>query len=105
MYSESVEPLSINRKPNTTQNEHVNAICCRPEVGSDVISGGNVKNIERCAMLHSMLKLLALVLSEIKKNNFVTAAETAVDIDDSIKRKRIRVLLYNKRKNSNNLAF
>ena len=29
-----------------TQNEHVYAIYCRPEVDGDVISGGNVKTIE-----------------------------------------------------------
>ena len=45
------------------------------------------------------MKLPALVISEIyKKNNFVTAAEAVeaaveADIDDSIKRKRISVLL------------
>ena len=46
-------------------------------------------------MLYYILKLLALVVSEIfKKNHFVTA-EAAADIDDSIKRKRIRVSLKN----------
>ena len=29
-----------------TQNEHVYAICHRPEVAGDVISGENVKTIE-----------------------------------------------------------
>ena len=41
-----------------------------------------------------MLKLLALVVSEILINHFVTAA--AADIDDSIKRKRYRVSLKNR---------
>ena len=38
-FSESVELLSRNRDPNITQNEHVYAICYRPEVASDVIFG------------------------------------------------------------------
>ena len=29
-----------------TQNEHVYAICCRPEVAGDVISGANAKTID-----------------------------------------------------------
>ena len=36
-------PLSRNRDPNLSQNEHVHAICCRPEAYGDVISGKNVK--------------------------------------------------------------
>ena len=35
---ELLEPLSRNRDPNLTQNEHVYAICCRVEVAGDVIS-------------------------------------------------------------------
>ena len=35
-----------------TQNEHVYAICCRPEVADDVISGENVKTIEGYDMLN-----------------------------------------------------
>ena len=35
-------------------------------------------------------------ISDILKNHFVTAAEAAADIDDGIKRKRIRVLLNEK---------
>ena len=35
-----------------TQNEHVYAICCQPEVGDDVISGKNVKTIECYAVLN-----------------------------------------------------
>ena len=37
--SESVEPSSRNCDPNMTQNLHVYAICCQPEVDNDVISG------------------------------------------------------------------
>ena len=41
-FSKSVdEPLSQNRDPNMTQNEHVYAICCGLEVDNDVISGRN----------------------------------------------------------------
>ena len=43
---------SRNRHQNMTQNEHVYAICHRPEVGGDVISGGNVKTIEGYAALN-----------------------------------------------------
>ena len=49
---ESAEPLSRNRDTNLTQNEYVYAICCRPEVAGDVISGGNVKIIEGYAALN-----------------------------------------------------
>ena len=45
-FSQSVEPLLRNRDPNMTQNEHVYAICCRPEEGDDVISGQNGKTID-----------------------------------------------------------
>ena len=56
-----------------TQNLHVCTICFRLEVAYDVISGQHIKT---------------------QKNHFVTAeAEAASDIDDSIKRKRIRVSL------------
>ena len=51
-FSESVEPLSRNRDPNMTQNEHVYAICCRPEVSGDVISSENVETIEGYDLLN-----------------------------------------------------
>ena len=35
-----------------TQNEHVYAICCRPEVAGDVISSENVKTVEGYVMLN-----------------------------------------------------
>ena len=35
-----------------TQNEHIHAIWCRPEVGGDVISGENVKIIYGNAVLN-----------------------------------------------------
>ena len=50
--SESVEPLSRNLDANVTQNEYVYAICCRPKVAGDVISGRNVTTIEGYALLH-----------------------------------------------------
>ena len=34
------------------RNEHVDAIFCRPEVVGDVISGGNVKPIEKYVVLN-----------------------------------------------------
>ena len=52
LLSELVEPLSINRDPNITQIEHVIAICCRPEVGGDVVSGESVKTVEGYAVLN-----------------------------------------------------
>ena len=35
-----------------TQNEHVSAICCRPEVAGDDVSGGDVKTNEGYAVLN-----------------------------------------------------
>ena len=51
--SESVEPLLRNRDPNMRQEEHVYAICCRPKVAYDVISGRNVKTIEGYVLLNA----------------------------------------------------
>ena len=49
-----------------------------------------LKNIEGYAMFK--FEVVALVVSEILKNHFVTAgAAAAADIDDSIKRKPIRL--------------
>ena len=67
-----------------------NATCCRPEVAGDVISGKNVKTIECYDVLNFEVASF-ISFRDIKKNHFVTAAEA--DIDDSIKRKRIRVSL------------
>ena len=50
--SKTVEALSRNHRLNITQNEHVYAIWCRPEVAGDVISGANVKTIEGSAVLN-----------------------------------------------------
>ena len=35
-----------------TQNEHVYAICCRPEVGGDIISSEKLKTFEGYAVLN-----------------------------------------------------
>ena len=51
-HAESVVPISRNRDLNMTQNQYVYAICCRPEVAGDHISGENVKTIEGYAMLN-----------------------------------------------------
>ena len=71
-----------------TQNEYVYAICCRPEVAGDIISGESVKTIEGYAALNfevASFKLwlpvqflhariahvtIALVVSEILKKVF-----------------------------------
>ena len=42
----SVVLLSRNRNPNTTQNEDVYAISCRPQVPGAVTSGQNVNTAE-----------------------------------------------------------
>ena len=70
----------------------MHAICCRPEVASDVISGRSVKTIERYAVLNREVASFNS-FRDISQNHFVTAADTATeaDIDESIKRKRIRV--------------
>ena len=66
------------------QHEHVYAICCR---AGYVISGENVKTIEGYGVLN--FEVASFIVSEIfKKIHFVT-----VDIDDNVKRKRVRVSL------------
>ena len=50
-----------------TQNEHVYAICCRPEVAGDVISGENVKTIEGYGVLNSEIASFSN-FGDIKKN-------------------------------------
>ena len=35
-----------------TQNEHVYAICCRPEIADDFVSGENVMTIDGYAVLN-----------------------------------------------------
>ena len=72
-----------------TQNEHVYAICYRPAVDDDVISGENVKTIEGYTVLNFEVASFS-TFRDIKKNHFVTAQ---AEIDDSIKRKRIRISL------------
>ena len=50
-----------------TQNEHVYAICCRPEVAGDVISSENVKTIEGYAVLNFEVAS-SYSFRDIKKN-------------------------------------
>ena len=47
-----------------TQNEHVYAICCRPEAAGDVISGGNVKTVEG----YGVLNFEAVSFSSFREN-------------------------------------
>ena len=75
-----------------TQNEHVYAICCRPEVAGDVISGENVWTIEGYAVLNFEVAIFC-TFWDIKKN--ILWRRRGSDIDDSIKWKRIRVSLKN----------
>ena len=63
-FSESVEPLSRHGDPNLTQNEHIYAICCRPEIAGDNIYGANFKIIEGYAVLN----LEALSFSSFREN-------------------------------------
>ena len=76
-----------------TQNEHLHAICCRPEVASDVISCENAKTVEGYALLYFAVASSSS-FGDIQRNHFVTA-ESEADINDSIKRKRIRISLKN----------
>ena len=66
----------------------VYAICYRPEVAGDVISGETVKTIDGYAVLNFEVASFS-GFPDIKK--IVTSA--AADIDDSIKQNRIRVSL------------
>ena len=75
-----------------TRNEHVYAICCRPEEADDIISGENVKTVKGYVVLNFEFASFSS-FRDIKQNHFVTAA--AADIDDSIKRRCIRVSLKN----------
>ena len=71
-FSKSAKPLSRNRDPNMTKNEHVYAICSRQNIAGGVISGRNVKTIEGYGELKFEVAI-ALVVSEIfQKDNFVT---------------------------------
>ena len=62
-----------------TPNLYVCTIRCRPEVVHDVISGRNVKTIDGYQVVN--LTSLALIVSEILKNHFVTTTEAAADTD------------------------
>ena len=78
-----------------TQNLHVCVFYYLPEAVYEVISGRNVKTIEGY-LLVKFEGARSNNLRDIKKNHFVTAdAAAEANVDDSIKRKRIRVLLKN----------
>ena len=62
---------------NMTQNEDVYAICCRPEVAGDVISGENVRTIEGYAVLN------------FEVASFSSFMEAETDINNSIGQKQI----------------
>ena len=64
-FIESVEPLSRNRHQNMTQNEHVYAIWCRPEVAGDVIYGEKCKE---CRGLYALLHFEAATISTFTEN-------------------------------------
>ena len=66
-------------------------MCCRPEVDCDVIFGRNEKTIVGYVVANFEVAI-SYSFRDIKKNHLVTA-EAAADIDDNIKRKRIRVSL------------
>ena len=63
-----------------TQNAHVYAICCRPEVGGGVISGENIKTAEGYAALNVEVASSSSFRDIHPK--FVTAAAEA-HIDDT----------------------
>ena len=48
-----------------TQNEHVYAMCCRPEVAGDVIPGESVKTSEGYALLNFEA---ASIISSFREN-------------------------------------
>ena len=52
-----------------TQNEHIYAICCRPEVVGDIISCENVKIIKGYAVLNSEVAGFTN-FRDIKKKSF-----------------------------------
>ena len=85
-------PMQINWFWNKNRKQqsglwHSEVTDCWPEVAGYVISAENVKTIEGYATLN--FEVASLSSFRDIKNHFVTAAEA--DINDSIKRKRIRV--------------
>ena len=81
-----------------TQNEHVYAICCRPKVVGDIISGENVRTLDCYPLLNFEVARFNSFRDIQKKSHFLTAASDAAaeaDIDDSIRQNRVRVSLKN----------
>ena len=85
-----LEPLSSHRDSNITQNEHVYAICCRPEVAGNVVSGENVKTIDGHAVLNFEIASLVSEIGLFPQNHFATEA---ADIDNSIKLAAFRLMI------------
>ena len=83
----STEPLSSNCVQNITQNEQVFAICCRPEVDDDVVSGVNVSTVTGFVVVNFEVASSS-GLRYIKNSHLETAEAAAVEvyIGDSIKR-------------------
>ena len=62
-----------------TQNEHVYAICCQPEVAGDVISTENEKTMKGDAVLNFKVAL-TLTISDILLKSFRDGGGGGVDI-------------------------
>ena len=76
-----------------TQNWDVCATCCRPEVDCDVISARNVKPV----VVHLVINIEAASCNRFRnilQQKYFAMAAAETNIYDSIKRKRIRVSLY-----------
>ena len=93
--SELVEPVSRNGDPNVTQNLHVCTICCRPEADYNVVSGRNIKIIEGYLVVNFEVAISNSFRDIFKKSLRDSSEAAEADIEDSIKRKRIRVSLKN----------
>ena len=52
-----------------TKNEHVYAMCCRPDVAGDVVSGENVNTIEGSAALNFEVASCG-IFRDIQKKSF-----------------------------------
>ena len=71
-FSKSVEPLSRHQDLDMTQNEHVYAMCCPPEVAGDFIYGRNIKTAESYVVANFEIASSSSFW-DIKENHFMTA--------------------------------
>ena len=76
-----------------TKNEHIYAICCRPEVAGDDISRENVNTIGGYALFN--VEVANSSSFRDIKNHLGTAEAAAADINDSINPKSIFISLKN----------